>query len=163
MAISMRIVILVLGLAPMLRAQGECSDSALPLSARKYIDRSLPNRKSSVVVFVIRFSDFGCEPCLNSFLDLCDSLRARKVRKGRGRVEIFFTRDDTPEAYQETTMRQWLRGNGVEFPAHIIPRQYLEGGRFDHSLVYLLSRRGKVGCCGLIPLPRRLQEAILGS
>jgi len=130
----MRITFLVFATATLLRAQGICSDSALPASARKYIDGSLPNRKESVVVFVIRFTDFGCGPCLNSFLDFCDSLRAGRLRTGRGRVEFFFTRDDTPEKYQETTMRQWLRGNGVEFPFHIIPRKYLEPGRFDHSI-----------------------------
>ena len=161
MATFMKIAFLILGMAAMLRAQGECSDSALPPGARKYINGSLPHRKESAVVFVIRFSDFGCQPCLINFLDFCDSLRAGKVRTGRGRVEIFFTRDDTPESYQETTMRQWLRGNGVEFPFHIIPEKYLDAGRFNHSLVYLLSKGERTDCCGLIPLPWRLQETIL--
>jgi hypothetical protein len=145
--------------APM--AQGECVDSALPQSARKYIEGVVTNCKEPVVVFVIRFSDFGCELCLNAFLDFCDSLRAGKTRQGRGRVEIFFTRDGTPEAYQETTMRHWLKGNAIDFPLHIIPPKYLAAERFDHSITYLMGAGGKIEYCGLIPLPWGLQTTIL--
>jgi hypothetical protein len=166
MAQCMKMLVLVLGMAAMLRAQapmarGECSDSTLPHSARKYIGRIVTNSKEPVVVCVIRFSDFGCELCLNAFLDFCDSLRSGRSRLGRGRVEIFFTRDETPEAYQETTMREWLKGNGIDFPLHIIPSKYLAAERFDHSITYLMGKGGRIEYCGLIPLPLSLQATIL--
>ena len=161
MKITVVALFVVCGSCRSLRAQGGCADSLFAPSLQKHIGRVLKDQPERVLVFLLNFSDFGCELCLNNFLDFCDSLRAIRLGSEDRRVAIFFSRDKNSGSYQATTLRRWAKANNIDVPIHIVGSKLIGADRFDHSAVYLLGSDRHILLCGDIPLSTELKRLIL--
>ncbi len=130
-------------------------------SMEEYLRNALPlvagvtsGRESVVIVF--DFLRFGCVPCLNAFLDLCDTLRSPGVLTSPVNIVLFIRRDKESKHEQERRMRSWLRSSGADLPFRFVEAErYERFGIADVAL--LLFDRSRV-FDAFVPLPKTGEE-----
>ena len=103
-------------------------------------ERSAPARPSVVVLF--DFLRFGCVPCLNDFLDLCDTLRQFRGDPPSFSIHLLIRRNDQPAGDQEREMRSWLRSSGTDLPFHLVPGEAFNRYGLTDVTVLLLDAAG---------------------
>jgi hypothetical protein len=113
------------------------------------------------IVFMLRFIDFGCQPCLQNFFELCDSFGTIQRRSLTIPVYLLFLRDKTGSGYQLTTMTKWARSCGLQYPIALISQKVFHNYGIEHSSVLIMNKNGTIENCGEIPLSRNTFKNIL--
>ena len=108
--------------------------------------------KQPILVFLIKFINFGCVSCLNDFFDLCDSINSRIKQDGKRNVMVCFARDERPEQEQFRTMKGWTRSSGLRFPVVLVPKKIFDDNFIDFSTVILLNKDNEVELMEQFPL-----------
>ena len=155
------VILAVLIASAELFGQGAPPDSVLPSSLQKSVAQISGGRRGGMLVFLLNFSDFGCELCLNDFLDFCDSLRAAAVEKRKGSVVMCFLRDKNPTSYQSTTLHKWARAAGIPFPLMLAESGEYSAVWFEHSRAYLIGNNGHIELCSDIPTTPSMKRLFL--
>lgn len=73
------------------------------------------------VVFLLRYTDFSCPPCLESFIAFADSLRTRKAVNRGYLVVGIMQEDETLFANAQSRLVHWKEANGLDFPLVLAP------------------------------------------
>ncbi len=155
------VILAVLTCSAELFGQSAPADSVLPASLQKSVVRMSGGGGGDILVFLLNFSDFGCELCLDDFLDLCDSLRAAGVEKRKGSVVMCFLRDKNPISYQSTTLQKWARASGIPFPMTLEEEGEYSAVWFRHSRAYLIGNNGHIELSCDIPTPPPMKRLIV--
>ena len=71
------------------------------------------SRSGKKVVLFVEFLKFGCETCLNNFLDFCDTLNICRSPSGDPDVLLIFERDNQNLENQSRQMQSWIRSTGL--------------------------------------------------
>jgi hypothetical protein len=121
---------------------------------------SLAPRKA-VLVFFLRFVDFGCEVCLNNFLDFCDTLNSSVSRYGFRNIIMVFQRDDNEEGYQMKTTRKWSRACNLHYPIYLAPSELFEENDIEYSTAMFLNDSDVIELSGQVPLPVEVQNEFI--
>ena len=116
-----------------------------------------------VLAFFLRFVDFGCEVCLNNFLDFCDSLNSNASRYGARTIVMIFQRDDNKESYQLKTLKKWSRACNVNFPVYLAVPRVFEDFKIDYSTAVLLNESEVIELSAKIPLPVDTQKEFIAK
>jgi hypothetical protein len=119
------------------------------------------SRGSHTLAFFLRFLDFGCVPCLNNFLDFCDTLNTTIAKKGEEDILMVFLRDDNTEQHQLTTLNKWAKVNALPFPIYLASEEVYNRYHIGHSCVVLIDETDEIDFTGEFPLPVEGQEIIL--
>ena len=115
------------------------------------------------VIFMLRFIDFGCQPCLQNFFDLCDSLKAANNNHFTLQVYLLFLKDQTGAGYQEGSMTQWAKSCNLDYPLKLVPQDLFRRYGIGHSSVIITEKDGKIIYTGDIPVSWTLLKNILGE
>jgi hypothetical protein len=112
------------------------------------------------IAFLLRFEDFGCLACFESFLELADS--AGTYAEGNKSLFAFSTfPGGEDEKEQRRLLTAWARANNIGMPILIVPEQkYVENG-IDYSTVVLFDTSGTVLSRDKLPLSPEAEKRIL--
>lgn len=141
-----------------------CASFALPPSQEKTDLRSIvdsleksehsaaPSGKK--IIFMIRFTDFGCQPCLENFFVLCDTVSGIMKNSEKLHVYLLFLREESSPGYQLAAMKGWAKSSGLPFPVALVARDVFESYGIGHSSVLITGEEGLIHFRGEIPLSR---------
>ncbi len=115
------------------------------------------------IIFMLRFIDFGCQPCLQNFFELCDSFGTIQRSSLTIPVYILFLKDQTGAGYQLTTMTEWTRSCGLQYPIALISQKVFKNYGIEHSSVLIMNKNGAIENCGEIPLSRTAFKYVIRS
>lgn len=91
----------------------------------------------------IRFTDFGCVPCLNNFLDVCDTIAQAMRVHGSRPVALVFMRDRRERSDQERILHRWASVHRIHFPVFVAPENFFTTHFLDYSTFVVLDREGE--------------------
>ena len=139
------------------------SDGKEPRTVARYLRHIHPGatQGTPTLGFLLRFLDFGCTPCLNNFLDFCDTLKETMARKGERDILMVFLRDDNTEQHQRATLNKWAKVNGVPFPVYLASEEVYARYHIGHSCAVLVNEMDAVEFTDELPLPAESREIIL--
>lgn len=116
------------------------------------------NGDDKTLVFFLRFVDFGCGICLNSFLDFCDTLNSTFKVYGKKDVILIFLRDTNEEAYQMKTLKRWAKASDLNFPIILVPQPLFDDYHIEYSSVLVLNSDSVPEIAEKLPLsPKSIQ------
>lgn len=104
------------------------------------------------LIFMIRFTDFGCQPCLRNFFELCDSVGIIRKRSRAIPVYLFFLREQSDPGYQLTTMTSWAKSSGLPYPVAIVPPEVFKRHGIGHSSILIIGYNDTLHFRGEIPV-----------
>jgi hypothetical protein len=104
------------------------------------------------IIFMLRFIDFGCQPCLQNFFEICDSIATIQEKSITTHVYLLFLRDQTSPGYQLSTLTRWARSSGLLYPVALVTAEVFKRYGIEHSSVLVMDNNGNVANCGEIPL-----------
>jgi len=116
-----------------------------------FASQKLKNR----LMFLVRFSDFNCPPCFESFILLCDSLRARLTDDGQHRLIILFQQDDFADPSNPARLHHWLKANDLRFPVLIIPDSVFKQTTISKSSVAVVNPANETLFLRQLPLEKQ--------
>jgi hypothetical protein len=127
--------------SPLLK-QGAARQESNVLSAISYAETRSPafascngNRR---LLFLLRFADFNCPPCFESFIDLADSLRMRLKEGDQHCVLALFAADDVANPANPFRLHRWAQSNEFPFPMVIVPDTlFSQNGIFRSSVAVI--------------------------
>jgi hypothetical protein len=117
--------------------------------------------RKPVLGLFLRFVDFGCEVCLNNFLDFCDSVNSNAARYGTRTVVMVFQRDDNEESYQLKTLRKWSRACNLNYPTCLASPEMFEENQIKYSTAILLNGSDTIELRAQIPLSVETQKEFI--
>ncbi len=151
---------------PMLSARTKSAagdDNSLGLYLRGLGDSVLPaSRTANTVVFLLRFQDFGCLACFESFIEVADSVRSLAKRKGGTFGYVIFPQD-VNEPDQKLFLKAWAKANDIEMPVLTIPAKEYEKFQLDYSTIAVVRGRKEIALIRKFPLSLDDQKCIFNA
>lgn len=114
-----------------------------------------------ILAMMIRFENFGCLPCLNDFMEFCDSLRAGNTVGSNVSVILIIARNEQSLQQQTVSMKRWANENELFYPLVCIPRQLFENWNIERSTVLLVNKNDSIDLRETIPLSRARQDEFI--
>ncbi len=136
------------------------SDSLLISIGSTLFNRPTIPPEKTVLVFLIRFVNFGCVPCLNSFVDFCDTLKEQGELRRNCSVVLLFERDNQDRAMQYKQMKAWMNAVGIKFPFSLIPSKVFEEHGISYTSVLIIEHGDRIGYMSQFPLTQETWESI---
>ncbi|HUN66003.1 MAG TPA: hypothetical protein VMW43_07860 [Bacteroidota bacterium] len=135
----------------------KAEDSAgFPMPLENYLhDACIPvggGYRGGILALLLRFENFSCLPCLNNFMEFCDSLRDARMPKSPIPVIIVVARNEQSTDRQKVSMRRWADENGLPYPLTCVPRGFFAAWHIEKSEVVLWSPAGGIERTEPIPL-----------
>lgn len=143
----------------------EAEKSALPRSVELF--RSLwedsagldPTR--SAIIFLADFKDFGCPPCLESFLESTGTLSEAASTNGKTAAILVFKRNEEDYAVQRRKMSAWCRGRGIQFPFFLLHAKYLAEDAWRGSRSVVVDPGGEIVINETFPISEQTQTVLI--
>jgi hypothetical protein len=112
------------------------------------------SQENNKLIFMLRFTDFGCQHCLQNFFELCDSIEMFRKKEIPILVYMLFLRDQTSPGYQLNAMTSWARSSGLLYPVALVSAEVFNRYGIEHSSILLMGRKGTLEYLGEIPLSK---------
>ena len=116
---------------------------------------------SNRLLMLLNFSDFNCPPCFDSFVDLCDSMKAQLPDSGRNRVLALFRAGEVADPRDPTPLKRWAQANELLFPMLIAPDSLFESIHVQKSAVVVLGPSGRARMLRVLPIEQADRAAML--
>jgi hypothetical protein len=113
-----------------------------------------------VLALLIHFDNFNCLPCLNDFMEFCDSLRAGNILRSHTSALLIISRNEQSLQQQTVSMKRWAKENGITFPLVCVPRPFFDEWKIERTTVLLLKNGASIEFSQTIPIPHKLQSEI---
>ncbi len=118
-------------------------------------------RNGNRLLFLLEFSDFNCPPCFDDFMTLCEEVKERFPSADSSRYFLMFRRGVVADPGDPGRLNQWLRGNGLNFPARVGPDSLFERPKFEKSCVMVISPSGRSLFSEILPIGRENHELVI--
>lgn len=118
-------------------------------------------RKGNRLLFLLEFSDFNCPPCFDDFIILCEEVKGKFPSADSSRYFLMFRRGVVADPGNPGRLNQWLRGNGLNFPAGVGPDSLFERPKFEKSRVMVISPSGRLLFSEILPIGRENHELVI--
>lgn len=140
------------------KKRGMDSSSSLERSIRSLPAARVAGKHGETLVFLLRFVDFGCEVCLNNFLDFSDRLQNIAEGKRAPAVMVF---EQESAGHQKRRLHRWAKACGLKFPIVFVPQGMFAENGVTHSSVAILHARGGLTRVGDLPLPMEVEAKVM--
>lgn len=118
-------------------------------------------RNGNRLLLLLEFSDFNCPPCFDDFMILCEKVKERFPFADSSRYFLMFRRGVVGDPGDSSRLNQWLRANGLNFPAGIGPDSLFERQRFEKSCVLVISPSGRLLFSEILPIGPTNHELVV--
>jgi hypothetical protein len=115
-----------------------------------------------IFAMIIFFENFSCLPCLNDFMEFCDSLRSGNMVHPATFVILLMARNEQPPGQQAISMKRWENENGILFPLICTPRNLFAEWNIERSTFILWKKEGGIELRETLPISHKRQTEILG-
>ena len=118
-----------------------------------------PDRSS--IIFMLRFIDFGCQPCLQNIFEICDSIADAGEKPETIPVYLLFLSDQTSPGFQLTAMTEWAKSAGLPYPVALVSSGVFQRYGVEHSSVLIMGKNDSLEYRSEIPLSKTLLGKLL--
>ena len=126
-----------------------------------WVDSSKGTDSKNFLVLVIYFENLGCVPCLNSLMDLSDSLQNNHNNIYDKNVMLLVARTQDAYVLQRRKIEAWCTANGLKFPLYLIPSDSLKQNLIKRTSAILMDPTGEVELCEPFPLSFEMKAHII--
>jgi hypothetical protein len=114
-----------------------------------------------ILVMMLFFENFSCLPCLNDFMDFCDSLQTGNTVRPAVLKMLVIARNEQPLHQQAISMKRWTQENGIQFPLLCASRKLFDEWNIRRSTVLFWRAGTGILFRETLPLSPDRQETLL--
>ena len=126
-----------------------------------WIDSTRSSGAKECLAIVIYFENLGCMPCLNSLLELSDSLHKDYDHVGGRNVMLLIARTQDPYVLQRRKVEAWCAAHNLKFPPYLVSPDSLRRNLIERTSALLVNFNSEVELFETFPLSAEMSSHII--